>query len=78
MKLLITTVAISVLLNGVTLAAEPVRRDYTVEQINKALEFQGRPPLGSSRVLHDDSKQERTSVILSTSHIDSKSTITSK
>ena len=27
---------------------------YTVEQINNALAARGKPPLGTSRVLHDD------------------------
>jgi len=41
------------------------QQGYTVDQINRALEAQGRPPLGSSRVLHDDhaGRTEHTSTI---------------
>lgn len=56
------------------------RGNYTVDEINRASDFFGRPPLQSARVLHDDNKQEREyrSFIFSESNINSKSTITSK
>jgi hypothetical protein len=55
-KLLIATVAFTALFSSVAFAAEPIppRNNYTVHEINKALEFFGKPSLGSSRILHND------------------------
>jgi hypothetical protein len=55
-KLLITTVAFTALFSGAAFATDPVAKPspYTVHEINKALEFFGRPSLGTSRILHND------------------------
>jgi hypothetical protein len=51
-RLLITTVAFTALFSSATYAAE--RNPYTVHEISKALEFFGRPSLGTSKILHND------------------------
>ena len=54
---------------------------FTDDQINQVLVARGLPPLGGSRVLHDDHRpgpSGRTTVIVGTTHIESSSTITSK
>jgi hypothetical protein len=60
------------LLAGSAFAAEPVttkETTYTNEEISKALEFLGRPPLHSSRTLHDDGQKIDRSEINSVSKI---------
>jgi hypothetical protein len=47
-----TTLAFTALFGGAACAAE--RSPYTVHEINKALEFFGRPSLGTSKILHND------------------------
>ena len=70
---LITTASISA-----ASAQDTKRPRFTSEQINQVLIGRGLPPLGSSRVLSGDNKREHTSIIVSTTTINSKSTITSK
>jgi len=71
MKLLLATTAAIVLLAGMAHAqerkpAEPRPNPYTIDQINRALESQGRPPLYSSRVLHEDNARTSRSTSSST------------
>jgi hypothetical protein len=81
-SLVMTAVAFGVLFNAAAFAADTSKRNYTVDEINSALAFKGQPPLGSSRVLHDDHASARetkfVSTIVSTSNINSTSTIQSK
>jgi hypothetical protein len=76
MKLLLTTAAI--VLSGATLAiAQDIKpNNYTIDQINAALESRGLAPLYSSRVLHDDNKGTTITKMTLTSR--SSSTVTMK
>jgi hypothetical protein len=68
------------LLTTTAYAQDPPKRNYTVDEINSALDFFNEPHLGSSRILHDDNRGTRehsTMIITSGQTTDGSSTISS-